>query len=133
MFARRSKTKTRKCIGIDERNTLSGTTIHKQVEQAKTPIYRRPSPPPPPLYRRPCKVDGKPAIFHGWAADDRAILRVNVIVPHDECVRLVETFHTEHVATNSCSVEVVRKTSALVEYRDGSVSLVEPEKVQFIR
>lgn len=132
MFAKRSKTKRRKCIDIDEWIALSGATIHKQVEQAKAPIYRRPSPPPPPMYRRPCKVDGKPAIFHCWVADDRTILRVNTFVTDEERKSIIEAYCTEHVIPNCCSMEVARKTSALVEYRDGSVSLAEPERVHFL-
>lgn len=132
MFAKRSKAKRLKGIGIDEWNTLSGATIHKQAVQATAPIYRTPSAPPPPMYRRPCKAKGKPAIFHCWVADDKTILRINSFVTEEERKILIDSYHAEKVIPNCCSMEIARKTSALVEYQDGTVGLVEPERVHFL-
>lgn len=65
------------------------------------------------LHSRPCEVDGVPALFHRWADADETLL----------------TFNASHPCNST--TEVIRKTLALVEYRDGTVHLVQPELVHF--
>lgn len=61
------------------------------------------------LLARPCEVDGRPALFHRWMEE-----AAELIQPH-------------------CEITVVHRTYALVEYRDGTIGRVAPERVKFIR
>ena len=82
------------------------------------------------LLARPCKVDGLPALFHRWAEDDQALLNCNSTCQED-AEKMVQQFKAGMVAGPNFSTEVIRKTYALVEYRDGSVHMVAPELVTF--
>lgn len=62
------------------------------------------------LQARPCEVDGRPALFHRW-------------VDKSQMVSIGSRRHT---------IEVIRNTFALVEYRDGTVAKVEPERIRFV-
>ena len=83
------------------------------------------------LQNRPCTVDGRPALFHRWIEDDRALLNVNLQVSSATARRLMSVFTDEHIIPNGCTVEVLRETFALVEYRDGTIAKVKPELVRF--
>jgi hypothetical protein len=80
---------------------------------------------------RPCEVDGKPALFHRFADEDQALLRVNVFCLEDEMRQLRRNMDQRGIIPSGCSSEVVRRTYALVEYQDGSIGKVAPELVQF--
>ena len=84
------------------------------------------------LQRRLCLVDGKPALFHRWIDEDKALLHINVLTRPEEQQTLNRTFRNEGIVPECCSVEVVRNTYALVEYPDGSVGKVKPEMIQFL-
>ena len=81
---------------------------------------------------RPCEVDGKPALFHRFIEEDKALLRINTYCRPDEQQILVRCFHDEGVCSNICSTEIIRNTWALVEYSDGSVGKVDPALVTFL-
>ncbi len=57
---------------------------------------------------RPCEVDGKRALFHGWGAG------VTLVKRSDDYFNSHDT------------------TGAIVEYEDGQVAEVEPGKVRFL-
>ena len=80
---------------------------------------------------RPCLVDGKPALFHRWAEEDRAILKPRAKVPLDALPAIRRIFEEHNVVPASCDAEVMRATYAIVEYPDGSVGHVTPELVCF--
>lgn len=81
---------------------------------------------------RLCEVDGRPAFFHRWIEDDRALLNFNAFLPSREIERVREEFEKLHTIPHECSVKVLRATFALVEYiDDGTVSRVRPELVVF--
>lgn len=63
------------------------------------------------LQARPCEVDGVPALFHRWVEGSR-VINLDVI---------------------AFKMDVLHNTYALVEYRDGTVGKVEPERVRFVR
>jgi hypothetical protein len=84
------------------------------------------------LQARPCEVDGRPALFHRWIEEDRALLKINTLCRLAEELELVRRFHSEGVVEPQCSTEVIRETYALVEYRDGTIDKVKPELIRFI-
>jgi hypothetical protein len=59
-------------------------------------------------------------------------LRVNCFVTLDERESIVRRFEKDGFVPTGCSVEIVRKTLALVEYPDGSVGKVDPSLVTFL-
>ena len=81
--------------------------------------------------RRFCEVDGKPAVFHRWVDEDKALLKINCFVSPTEQDFLLRRFRADSVMPPETSAEIVRQTFALVEYADGTVCKVEPEKVKF--
>lgn len=83
------------------------------------------------LLARPCKVDGVPALFHRWVEQDEVLMQVKAFALPEEIARRNEHFRQNGLIAPECSVEVIRKTYALVEYRDGTVHMVAPELVQF--
>lgn len=62
------------------------------------------------LQARPCEVDGRPALFHRWVEEGQVV-------------------NIDHVF---CKMEVVHNTFALVEYPDGTVCKVVPERIRFV-
>lgn len=83
------------------------------------------------LHARPCEVDGKPALFHRWVEEDRAILKIDTLCRMEEADKLTRFFRNEGVVAPECSTEVIRETFALVEYRDGTIHKVKPELIRF--
>lgn len=92
-----------------------------------TPEFYRPELEP----FRPCKVDGKPAIFHRWVDEDKVLLQLGCCMREDDAAKIKAIFEVEGYAPPSANIEKVRCTFALVEYTDGTVCKVEPEKVKF--
>jgi hypothetical protein len=83
-------------------------------------------------YNRPCLADGKPATFHTWAGDDKGLLRINAFTRPEEQMRLHQDFHDRGLIPNCCSMEALRTFFAIVEYPDGTVAKVAPEKIKFL-
>lgn len=85
------------------------------------------------LQNRPCEVDGRPALFHRWVEQDRALLQINRFIHYSPEIEagLLRKFHGSGLVEPGCSTEVIRETFALVEYRDGTVAQVKPELVRF--
>lgn len=81
---------------------------------------------------RPCLADGKPAVFHRWADEDKGLLRINAFTRPEEQRILSRRFRDEGIIPDCCSMEALRATFALVEYPDGSVGKVKPELIQFL-
>lgn len=81
---------------------------------------------------RPCLVDGKPAIFHRWVEEDKALLRVNSFMKPEGIEERVRRFERLGVCGPECSIEKLRAVKALVEWPDGSVSTVALELITFL-
>ena len=81
---------------------------------------------------RPCMVDDKPAVFHQWCVEDRALLKIDTLAAPDTLAKLVSEFRVEAVIPQCCHLEKLRSTYALVEYADGSVGKVDPKLIQFL-
>jgi hypothetical protein len=81
--------------------------------------------------RRRCDVNGRPAFFHRWVDEDKAVLHFHALIRTEEMRNWTKMFNEEGVAPSSCSVNVLRATLALVEYQDGTAAKVEPEEIRF--
>ena len=81
---------------------------------------------------RPCMVEDRPALFHRWIDDDRAVLHVDARLNARTIMKANERFRTEGVVSPGFHIDVLRETFALVEYRDGKVAKVKPELVHFV-
>lgn len=81
---------------------------------------------------RPCLADGKSALFHRWADEDKGLLRINAFTRPEEQDILSRRFREEGIVPHCCSMDALRTTTALVEYPDGSVGRVKPELIQFL-
>lgn len=92
-----------------------------------TPIFKRPELEP----FRPCEADGKPAIFHRWVEEDKALLQMERFMTMEDAEEIKQTFDRCGYAVTGAHIEKVRQTFALVEYVDGTVGKVEPEKIKF--
>lgn len=85
------------------------------------------------LRPRPCEVDGQVCTFHRFIDEDKALLRINCFTRPDERDAMVRYFRQAGAyAATECSTEIIRVTLALVEYPDGSIGKVDPEKVTFL-
>jgi hypothetical protein len=81
---------------------------------------------------RPCLADGKPATFHRWVEEDKALLQTDVLVRREDMLRICRLFQEEGVVSAESHIEKLRTCFALVEYPDGSVGRVKPELIQFL-
>lgn len=100
---------------------------------AETPRFRKGSPAPRPLCSlRPCLADDKPATFHRWVEEDKALLRIDALMRVKDQQEVVRRFREEGVTDCSAKIEKLRTCFALVEYPDGSVGKVNPELIQFL-
>lgn len=81
---------------------------------------------------RPCLVDGKPATFHRWVEEDKAMLQLGALMKREDVERAVREFNKLGVVDASSAIRVLRICFALVEYPDGSVGKVKPELIQFL-
>lgn len=107
----------------------------KCAKGAETPRFRRgtEAPKPTPWWAvRPCLADDKPATFHRFIEEDRALFSINCFHPESVYDKMTRRFKTEGVIPPGCSTEILRTTFALVEYADGSVGKVKPELIQFL-
>lgn len=82
--------------------------------------------------RRLCEVDGEPAFFHRWVDEEQALLHINVFVRDEDAIAIHEKFMRSHVVPHCCSTTTVRNVWALVEFPDGAVRKVAPDKVRFL-
>ena len=81
---------------------------------------------------RPCEANDRPAIFHCWIGEDRALLKINTFLTDSECRALSDQFKKDYIVKPGTSAEVIRNTYALVEYPDGSMDKVKPELITFM-
>ena len=83
------------------------------------------------LHARPCEVDGRPALFHRWIEEDDALLQIPRHYTLPEAEKIMQLFREDKVFADNCKVVVTHHTFALVEYRNGTIAKVEPERIQF--
>lgn len=85
------------------------------------------------LQARPCAVDGVPALFHRWIEEDSVLLNIDRMCTPEDRLRLSHEYLRDRVLPAGCTSAVLHHTFALVEYRDGTVHKVNPERVRFVK
>lgn len=83
---------------------------------------------------RPCEVDGQRCYFHRFIEQELGWLQFNdeIVLGAKTVDMIIEDFNERHIIANCCSMEKLRHAYALVEFPDGTVKKVEPEKVRFL-
>jgi hypothetical protein len=81
---------------------------------------------------RPCLVDGKPATFHRWVEEDKALLRIDAFMKNDAREAIFHRFKKDGFCGPEGTIEKLRTVKALVEWPDGSVSTVALELITFL-
>lgn len=81
---------------------------------------------------RLCEVGGKVCTFHRFIEDPKVFLKINTLIRESDWRSLYERYKTEGLVPYYCSLEVVPRTVALIEYPDGSIGKVDPIEVCFI-
>lgn len=89
-----------------------------------------------PMFIRPegtriCEADGRPAFFHRWVQDDKALLRISIFTTQAEAEEIKQTLDVKGYVPGGADIEKISQTFALVEFSDGTVGKVEPEKIKF--
>lgn len=80
---------------------------------------------------RPCEVNGRPAFFHRWVEEDRALLCLDTFTRPEDRFAIADKIRASGVYPAGCHPEVIHETFALVEYQDGTIAMVKPESVRF--
>lgn len=81
---------------------------------------------------RLCKVEGKYCFFHRWFDEDLGLLQFDAFVKREDAEAMRTLFDDRGICGPSAHIEKVRHTFALIEFTDGSVKKVDPEKVRFL-
>lgn len=81
---------------------------------------------------RPCMVDGQRCLFHRFGETSSALIKFNVFLRGDEARRYAQDFRKNLYCPAGSDAEILRNVYALVEYPDGAIGKVEPEKVRFL-
>ena len=81
---------------------------------------------------RPCEIGGVKALFHRGVEEEQALLHINVYERPEAQAEIVRRFREEGIFGPACSVEKQRSCRALIEWLDGSVSLVEVQHIKFL-
>lgn len=81
---------------------------------------------------RPCEVDGQRCYFHRFIEEERGVLQINAFMRPENVEKVRRMYEEDGVMTNACTLEKLRHAYALVEFPDGTVKKVEPEKVRFL-
>ena len=81
---------------------------------------------------RPCLVDGEKAIFHRWVERERLLLRDTMIRSENAAERVYERYINTHVVPRGMDIDKLKDTAAIVEFLDGSVKEVKPDRLRFL-
>lgn len=85
------------------------------------------------LRPRRCEVDGRPATFLRWIEEDRALLKFDKggYLTESAVDQIINSFKEQDLVAPCCSTDVLHVVHALVEYQDGTVHRVDPERIRF--
>lgn len=81
--------------------------------------------------RRPCEVDGCKGWYHGLIHNDRIVVQPRGCMSPSRVAQYVRDIRSRGLIHPDLGAYQERHTYAMIEYLDGSVTKVDPEKVQF--
>lgn len=81
---------------------------------------------------RPCEVSGRKALFHRWVESDKALFENVALMSHEMKAEQINQFNNFGMVDNMCTkLRIIRSFYGLVEYEDGTMEKVDPEKIKF--
>lgn len=81
---------------------------------------------------RPCVVGGRKALFHRWVESDKVIFENVALMSHEMKAEQINQFKNFGMVDNMCTkLRIIKSFYGLVEYGDGTVEKVDPEKIVF--
>ena len=80
---------------------------------------------------RPCLVNSEQAIFHQFVETEQLILIPDKLPLKHQPLKHY-TIEDHIIITNNCSVEKLKTIGALVEFKDGDVTMVDIESIRFL-
>lgn len=82
---------------------------------------------------RPCLVYGyREALFHRWVEADSISIKFNIPISYDGRKTLAKEIIETNIYPNYADPVVVKRIVGLIEYRDGTIDMVEPKDVRFL-
>ena len=82
---------------------------------------------------RPCLIYGeREALFHRWVNDDSIIVKLNAPFQYDMREKLVRDVMKTNIYPHYADPVVVKRVIGLIEYRDGTIDVVEPKDIRFL-
>lgn len=103
---------------------------YKNTKGAKAHIKGKPS-----IKKyRPCVVDGKKALFHRWADKGKLVVRLDGIFTEKKLQEASLHIYQDDdliITDRKSDVVQIQQTYGIVEYENGVVAEVEPEKIVF--
>lgn len=81
---------------------------------------------------RPCTANGKKALFHRWVESDKVLFENVALMTDTMKAKQLNQFNEFGMIDNSLTkLTVIKSLYGLVEYEDGSMDKVDPEKIKF--
>lgn len=84
-------------------------------------------------YTRWCTVNGERAYFHRWIEEEKVIVQMKNFTSIEQMIKFRKKVEDEGISPLGCGIEKVKVIAALVEYMDGTVKKVDPERVKFAK
>ena len=82
---------------------------------------------------RPCLVYGyREALFHRWVEADSISIKFNIPISYDGRKTLAKEIIETNIYPHYADPVVVKRIVGLIEYRDGTINMVEPKDVRFL-
>lgn len=80
---------------------------------------------------RTCEVDGSKAFFHQWVQQENAILVAEHFTRPEDLQRIGKSSLESGIVPKGFKLQTCQHTFALIEYINGEVEKVNPERVRF--
>lgn len=81
---------------------------------------------------RPCIIDEQEALFHMWSKKDKIFLEFNTMVHSSAMDKIKRIFNDDNIIPKCTTTRKVSNILGIVEFRDGTVKEVDPEKIRFL-
>ena len=82
---------------------------------------------------RQCLVYGyREALFHRWVEADSISIKFNIPISYDGRKTLAKEIIETNIYPHYADPVVVKRIVGLIEYRDGTIDMVEPKDVRFL-
>ena len=80
---------------------------------------------------RICEVEGRRGVFFGFYEENKEILSISGFVKLTEVRRMKEIYDQDNAVLPGCDLKIISAPIALVEFEDGTIQKVDPERIRF--